>query len=106
MAHLTGHTPTAIEAVPASGPGALAGFESRCTCGLVMRSSLLTIVTLDVADHLRYWEREAARAPKASRKRRGLPVEPCRGCESCDPAIAAAYEASIEAAFADWTFDR
>lgn len=59
------HQPTAIEAVPASGPGALAGFESRCTCGLAIRSSLLTIVQLDVQAHLRFW---APIAPKATRK--------------------------------------
>jgi hypothetical protein len=43
---------TPIRQVPPSGPGALAGYESRCSCGLVMRSSLLTIIRADVRDHL------------------------------------------------------
>ena len=44
-------TQTAIVAVPASGPGALPGFESTCSCGLVMRSSILTSAQLDVQQH-------------------------------------------------------
>lgn len=47
----TNPTQTAIAAVPASGPGALAGFESTCSCGLVMRSSLRTIIEQDVREH-------------------------------------------------------
>lgn len=45
---------SAIVAVPASGPGALAGFEAVCECGLVMRSSLETIIRQDVFDHVRW----------------------------------------------------
>jgi len=42
---------SAIVAVPASQPGALAGYESRCTCGLVIRSSMETIIRQDVWEH-------------------------------------------------------
>lgn len=41
-----------IEAIPASAAGALAGFESRCDCGLVIRSSLRSIIEADVREHL------------------------------------------------------
>ena len=47
--------------VAASGPGALAGFESRCSCGLVLRSSLLQALRNDVADHVRYHGRKGQR---------------------------------------------
>lgn len=50
------HTQTAVVAVPASGPGALAGFESVCSCGLQMRSSLEVNVILDKAQHARWHE--------------------------------------------------
>src|SRR5262245_58759916 len=49
-----------IVATPASGPGALDGFEARCSCGLVMRSSLRTLLEQDVADHAAYHARRAA----------------------------------------------
>lgn len=45
------HTQSAIVAVLASGPGALSGFESRCTCGLVLRSSLPVAAQNDVHAH-------------------------------------------------------
>lgn len=53
------HTTTAIVAVPASGPGALAGYEARCSCGLTMRSSLRVSLELDVRQHDRYHEAQA-----------------------------------------------
>lgn len=53
-------TQTAIAAVPASGPGALAGFESTCACGLVIRSSLRTIAEQDVREH-RAWHAKRGR---------------------------------------------
>ncbi len=34
-----------------SGPGALSGHEARCSCGLVMRSSLETILFCDIMEH-------------------------------------------------------
>lgn len=95
------HSLTAIAAVPASGPGALAGFESRCSCGLVIRSSLRTIVEADVREHVAYFaKREAARKAPA-RRRRYLPTESCAGCATCDPAIAAREAALDEQFFAD-----
>ena len=51
-------TTTDPVAVPPSGPGALSGFESRCSCGLVLRSSLLQALRNDLADHARYHERK------------------------------------------------
>ena len=48
--------------VPASGPGALSGFESRCSCGMVLRSSLIQCLRNDIADHVRYFSsKEGAR---------------------------------------------
>ena len=55
------HTTTTIQAVGPSGPGALSGFESRCSCGLVLRSSLLQALRNDVADHVRYHEARKGR---------------------------------------------
>jgi hypothetical protein len=46
--------------VPASGAGALAGFECKCSCGMVLRSSLRTILEADVAAHAAYHTRKAA----------------------------------------------
>lgn len=50
-------TQTAVVAVPASGPGALAGFQSVCSCGLTIRSSLETLARQDVAEHARWHEK-------------------------------------------------
>jgi len=44
------------KAVPASGPGALPGFEATCTkCGLVLRSSLRAALQADSISHSK-WE--------------------------------------------------
>ena len=53
-------TQTPLAAVPPSGPGALAGFESRCTCGLVIRSSLRSIAEADVREHVAWHAKKAA----------------------------------------------
>lgn len=53
------YTLSPIVAVEASGPGALAGFESRCSCGLVLRSSLRTILEADRREHGAYHARKA-----------------------------------------------
>ncbi len=45
---------TPITAVAASEKGAVAGFETRCTCGLVIRSSLRTMIEQDAANHLEW----------------------------------------------------
>lgn len=58
-------TTTPVAAVAASGPGALPGFESRCSCGLVMRNAFRVNVELDVRQHVAYHE------ARASRKDRG-----------------------------------
>lgn len=50
-----------LVAVPASEAGALDGFECRCTCGLVLRSSLLAGLRADAATHLSWHERQPAR---------------------------------------------
>jgi hypothetical protein len=52
---------TPIRPVPPSGPGAISGFESRCDCGLVIRSSLLTIIRADVNEHLAYHYQKSKR---------------------------------------------
>ena len=52
------HSQSPLVAVPASGPGALAGFESRCSCGLVIRSSLESIARQDVWEHARWHARK------------------------------------------------
>lgn len=41
---------------PPSGPGALAGFSTRCSCGLVISSSLATAAAADAVDHVA-WHR-------------------------------------------------
>jgi len=61
------HTTTPVEAIEASSTGALAGFESRCeSCGLVIRSSLRSIVVADVWEHVAYVAARDA-GPKALR---------------------------------------
>lgn len=50
-----------VSPVEASGPGALAGFESRCSCGLVIRSSLETIAQRDVYEHAAWHAERASR---------------------------------------------
>ena len=54
------HQPSPVLPVGPTGPGALAGFESRCTCGLVIRSSLLTIAQADVREHVQWAARKGA----------------------------------------------
>jgi hypothetical protein len=58
------HTPTPIEAIAASSTGALAGFESRCSCGLVMRNTIRVNVELDAREHVAYFAAKAARAAR------------------------------------------
>jgi hypothetical protein len=57
---LVSHLPTPVAAIAASESGALAGFESRCSCGLAMRNTIRTNVELDVAEHLRYFDQQRA----------------------------------------------
>lgn len=59
------HTPSPVEARPASQPGALAHFASTCTCGLVMANTIKTNVDLDVREHLRYFGALDAKASRA-----------------------------------------
>lgn len=48
-----------VVAKPARTAGALDGFECRCeTCGLVMSSSLRTLLDADAAAHARWHERQ------------------------------------------------
>ena len=41
-----------ITPITASGRGDLDGFRATCTCGLVMQSSLRTMIEADVASHV------------------------------------------------------
>ena len=50
-------TLSAITTAPASRPGAVSGYECKCSCGLVMRSSLLTALHIDAAAHVAYHEK-------------------------------------------------
>ncbi len=59
------HTPSPIEARPASEAGALPHFASTCSCGLVMANTIEVNVTFDVRDHLAYF---AAKAQKAAKR--------------------------------------
>lgn len=67
------HSPSAPAAIPASGTGALAGFESRCGCGLVIRSIFEREVARDAADHVAYMAAKA-QGPRAlsAHLRRGI----------------------------------
>jgi hypothetical protein len=58
---MTSFALTQIKAVTASGPGALAGFECKCSCGMTLRSSLRTLIEQDAREHLAYHERKEAR---------------------------------------------
>jgi hypothetical protein len=49
-----------IAPVAASSAGSLSGFECKCTCGMVLRSSLRTILEQDAAAHLAYHARKGA----------------------------------------------
>jgi hypothetical protein len=51
-----------IKAVNASGPGALAGFECKCSCGMTLRSSLSTLIAQDAAEHAAYHAKKEKRA--------------------------------------------
>lgn len=46
--------------VAPSGPGALAGFEAKCSCGLVMRCSLEGILFRDIIEHAAWHQRRGA----------------------------------------------
>jgi hypothetical protein len=64
------HKLSEIAAVEASRPGALPGFEARCSCGLVLRSSLLTALEADLAAHAAWHARQAA-DPRSEAAQRG-----------------------------------
>jgi len=54
------HVLSPIEPKPASGPGALDGFSSVCSCGLELSSSLESIVVADRRLHVEYHARRDA----------------------------------------------
>jgi len=56
-----------ITAVGPSGPGALAGYEATCSCGLTMKSSMLSSVQLDVQAHIR-WHHSQRPGSRINRK--------------------------------------
>jgi len=74
---------SAIERIAAgeSLPGALDGFESTCSCGLVMRSSLLIILEQDRREHGAWHARRREHAAKRERLREPKPRHrgPCNG---------------------------
>lgn len=49
-----------IVSVPASTVGALDGFECKCSCGLVLRSSLRSCIERDAAEHIAYHAKRGA----------------------------------------------
>lgn len=53
-------TLTPLAPVPASREGALSGYETHCSCGLAIRSSLRTIAEADAVAHLDYHARKGA----------------------------------------------
>jgi hypothetical protein len=61
MDHVVGPT----HPVPATGPGALPGFEAVCTCGLRMRNSIRCNVDLDAQDHVDWAQRTSTRKGRA-----------------------------------------
>lgn len=66
------HSLSPIVAEPATGPGALAGYSSRCTCGLVMRSSLVSALEADRVAHRAYHDRQVERASDVAYVRQQL----------------------------------
>lgn len=50
-----------IVARDGSRSGALAHHSASCSCGLEMASTMISSLRLDVAEHLRWHERKAAR---------------------------------------------
>lgn len=52
---------TTIEAVRPSTPGALSGFEVRCTCGFNFRTAFRTTAQADAADHVAFMATTARR---------------------------------------------
>jgi len=56
------HSSPEIKATSASQPGALAGFSTTCSCGLVMANTMKVNVELDVRQHEAYF---AAKERKA-----------------------------------------
>jgi len=49
-----------IVAFKATERGALDGFECKCSCGMVLRSSLRTLLISDANAHAAYHEKQAA----------------------------------------------
>jgi hypothetical protein len=51
-------TCSSLVAVSASGKGAISGYESRCTCGTVIRSSLFSLAQSEANAHLAWHARK------------------------------------------------
>jgi hypothetical protein len=60
------HSISQVAAVAPSQPGALAGFQASCSCGLVMRSSMESSVRLDVIEHVDWAARQGEEALRSS----------------------------------------
>lgn len=56
-----GFNPVMPVDVPASGPGALDGFQAVCHCGWSVTYSLRSMVLSDMTAHIRYYNDRAAR---------------------------------------------
>ena len=51
-----------VKPVEASRPGAMAGYEWKCSCGMSGRNSIRSNSEMDAAAHAAYHERKAQRA--------------------------------------------
>jgi len=58
------HRTSTPEAFEASSTGALAGFSSRCSCGLEMRNAFRVSLLLDVQQHVA-WASKARKGRRA-----------------------------------------
>jgi len=55
------HTLSPLTHKPASHTGTLDRFETRCTCGLVIASSLETLAQQDAHQHMEWHKRQEAK---------------------------------------------
>jgi hypothetical protein len=51
------HTLSPLTAKPASGPGAIDGYQIRCSCGEVISSSLQTLTAQWAREHVAYFSK-------------------------------------------------
>lgn len=80
MAVHSTHTAPRVEAVEASGPGAIGGFQVACpACGYTFRTSLHSIAMGDALEHVSYMmEKEWREADDDLNKRRLIALRTSR----------------------------